>query len=261
PNHYDLASIYNNIGVNYALLGDHKKELEYCEKALEICKIIYADNLNENLSISYRNVGIAYEKIGEYQKALDYKLKSLEISEIINISQCKFFMLTLLLINRFDYIEYGCGKLSNPQKELEYCLEELKRQKEIANRDNRTNLYICYNRVGISYYKLGDYQNALEYFFKNLEIAQNMIADSQNSSAPKDVDDMVYINIGATYKEMGKCEEALEYLLKALEIRKTLYKDKLYDEVMIKNITRIAECYEALGNEEKAKEYYSLIKK
>ena len=72
---------------------------------------------------------------------------------------------------------------------------------------------------------------------------------------------MVYINIGATYKEMGKCEEALEYLLKALEIRKTLYKDKPYDKVMIKNITRIAECYDALGNEEKAKEYYSLIKK
>ena len=48
-------------------------------------------------------------------------------------------------------------------------------------------------------------------------------------------------------------------MLKALEIRKILYQDKTYDETMIKNIARVAECYEALGDDEKARDYYSMI--
>ncbi|MBO5773972.1 MAG: tetratricopeptide repeat protein [Clostridia bacterium] len=58
---------------------------------------------------------------------------------------------------------------------------------------------------------------------------------------------------------MGKYEEALEYLLKALEIRKILYQGNTYDEKMINSITRVAECYEALGDDEKARDYYSMI--
>jgi protein O-GlcNAc transferase len=98
--------------------------------------------------------------------------------------------------------------------------------KEILN--DQPNNYYALNYIGILYYQLGNYDSAIEYIKKALEL--NPTADA-------------YYNLGNIYKEYGQLSDALSYFQKALELDPNnadafnnegiIYKDKKeYDEAI-----------------------------
>ena len=63
-----------------------------------------------------------------------------------------------------------------------------------------------YEKTGISYYKKGKYDKALEYYYKALKIDEKVLGKEHPNTAGS------YNNIGNVYDKQGKYNKALEYL-------------------------------------------------
>ena len=70
----------------------------------------------------------------------------------------------------------------------------------------------CFTNLGIAYTNLGDFQTAIEYHKKSLEIVQT-IGDKDEESA-------CYTNLGIAYTNLGDFQTAIEYTEKSLGIAK-----------------------------------------
>ena len=121
------------------------------------------------------------------------------------------------------------------------------RLSEATNGQNETTAK-AYNNIGNVYRKLGDYDKALEYHFKALEIRKSLLRENNSDTA------MSYINIGAVYDELGDYDKALEYDFKALEIYKAVLGENHPDTAMSYN--NIGIVYSILGDYGKALEYH-----
>lgn len=102
------------------------------------------------------------------------------------------------------------------------------------------------NLIGIIYYKISDYDNALEYYLMSLKISEEIehkkgIANSMN-------------NIGSVYSNISKYEEALKYLLKAYEIKQEIGNVR----GLATTANNIGIAYAKLSNISKALEYYQI---
>ncbi|MBQ2303223.1 MAG: tetratricopeptide repeat protein [Bacteroidales bacterium] len=107
----------------------------------------------------------------------------------------------------------------------------------------------AYNNIGIVYDNLGDYDKALEYYFKALEIKKAVLGENNADTAGS------YNNIGLVYKNLGDYNKALEYHNKALEIRKDVLGENHPDIAMSYN--NIGVIYNNLGDYNKALEFHS----
>ncbi len=97
----------------------------------------------------------------------------------------------------------------------------------------------AYLYAGISFYKIGDYDNAIEYL-KKFSTKDKMLAAT------------AYANIGDAYTEKGEYENAAEYYKKAAD------KDnKVFSPIYLMKLGRI---YEQLGKWQDAVDTYQKIK-
>ena len=103
------------------------------------------------------------------------------------------------------------------------------------------------NMAGV-YQEQGDYEKALEYYEKDLEISERVLGSDHPSTAT------TYNNMAGVYKEQGDYEKALEYYDKALDVReRTLGNDHPYTATTYNNMAGV---YKEQGDYEKALEYY-----
>ena len=106
-----------------------------------------------------------------------------------------------------------------------------------------------YNFIGVVYWKLGEYDKALEFYNKALEIRKEVLGEKHTDTA------MSYNNIGAVYENLGDYDKALEYYFKALEIYKAVLGEKHRDTANSYN--NIGVVYDDLGDYDKALEYHN----
>ena len=105
-----------------------------------------------------------------------------------------------------------------------------------------------YHRIGWSYDDLGDYNKALAYYKKTLEIKESKLGKDHPDTAS------TYNNIAGVYYAKGDHDKALEYYEKALEISESkLGKDHPDTATTYNNIAMV---YKAKGDYDKAFEYY-----
>ena len=102
----------------------------------------------------------------------------------------------------------------------------------------------CFTNLGIAYTNLGDFQKAIEYYEKSLEIVE-AIGDKDEESA-------CYTNLGFAYNMLGDFQKAIEYSEKSLEIAKNTgnraVESGCYGSLGI--------AYDKLGDFQKAIDYY-----
>ena len=105
-----------------------------------------------------------------------------------------------------------------------------------------------YHRIGWSYKDLGDYNKALEYYGKALEIKESKLGKDHTDTAA------TYNNIAGVYDANGDYDKALEYYGKALKIVESkLGKDHPDTATTYNNIALV---YKAKGDYDKALEYF-----
>jgi tetratricopeptide (TPR) repeat protein len=110
-----------------------------------------------------------------------------------------------------------------------------------------------YHRIGWSYNDLGDYNKALEYYGKALEIKKSKLGKDDTDTAA------TYNNIGEVYYAKGDYDKALEYFKKALKINESkLGKDHPDTATTYNNIALV---YDNMGEYDKALEYYEKDRK
>ncbi|CAF1402155.1 unnamed protein product [Adineta ricciae] len=79
-NHPTLATLYVNIGLVYASMGDYPKSLEYYGKALSFQQQSLPEK-HPDLATSYNNIGLVYSSMGDYPKSIEYYGKALSIQQ------------------------------------------------------------------------------------------------------------------------------------------------------------------------------------
>jgi tetratricopeptide (TPR) repeat protein len=137
------------------------------------------------------------------------------------------------------------GIESNPDssevKEAE--IARLKQQLAEANPDNRLLMRYLYGHLGILYFQLGNYGEALTYLQDSLTIYQQV--------RDKEGEGTILNNISQIYKARGDYETALTYLHESLRIRQQIG-DKSGEGTTLNNISQI---YDARGDYETALTY------
>jgi tetratricopeptide (TPR) repeat protein len=179
-------------------------------------------------------------------------------------------------IIRFDFLEDGQGKKTiAPEGTTDEILEYFDEHRELdlfdinmgfvslqrmigiveavisaVDEKESVRLARLYHRIGWSYKDLGDYNKALEYYGKALEIKESKLGKDHPSTAT------TYNNIAGVYRAKGYYDKALEYYEKDREISESkLGKDHPSTATTYNNIAGV---YEDMGDYDKALEYYEM---
>ncbi|CAF4728719.1 unnamed protein product, partial [Rotaria socialis] len=83
----------------------------------------------------------------------------------------------------------------------------------LENASDDSDRAFIYHQLGMMKDNQGEYQQAVTFYEKSLEIKRKTLPKDHASLAP------TYSNIGAVYKNMGEYSKALEYYEKSLKIR------------------------------------------
>ena len=157
------------------------------------------------------------EKLEGVEKAIDWLLEKLDI-----YSECGMLfifkdMLLGLLEKDLDYkkaeILNILGVSYRDIGDYNKAIEYHEKALEIRINALGENQPELYNNLGISYDGLGDYGKAIEYHEKALEIRINTLGENHPDVAS------YYNNLGTVYNSLGDYNKAIEYHEKALEIR------------------------------------------
>ncbi|MCF8364486.1 MAG: tetratricopeptide repeat protein [Bacteroidales bacterium] len=127
----------------------------------------------------------------------------------------------------------GLYQSSNPQKSLEYDLENVEIQKNLGSIKNLSGTL---NNIGISYYLMGDYGKSMDYFEQSL-ILREQLNDTLNIVKTLN-------NLGVIAQTSGDFTKALEYLNRSL-----IFKLDLNDTLSIaKTLNNIGVIYKDVNN-------------
>ncbi len=128
-----------------------------------------------------------------------------------------------------------------PRKSIEYGNQamELSKQYELINETANS-----FNNIGLGYYFLGNYDQALYFYQKALEIYIRV--DDKNNLTN------TYNNIGSAYQKLSKYDIAIDNFIKSLEIERSLNNK----EVISKTLNNIANVFHHLGKYDQALDFF-----
>ena len=180
------------IGNVYWMLGQRTKSLLYHEQILKI----YREQKNRRSESSMlQNLAKKYHLLGDKNKATNYQQQAFLIGNIND-------------------------GLAQRQENLSYFQRELQRLQ--AKGDHREGA-ITHNKIGSEYFKLGEYQNALDHFRLALNLSRLLKDDEHKATI------MVtsYAKVSSVYKALGEPSKALEYLIKTLPLSSAIHRLRL----------------------------------
>lgn len=194
-----LSDTLSKISIIQNQRGNVSEAIKFSWEALAIRKEL-GDYLN--IILSYSNLGGYYTKISDYTLALENYLKALQIAEE-NQNERWIGTSKMNIGTIYHY-------LKEDDKALNFYLQALD---QISESDPLT-LSKLYNNIALSYKRLGEHQNSIDYHYKSLEL--NKKYNHVRSMATS------YTNIGSIHSDMGNYDHAIEYLHKALPIYQKL---------------------------------------
>jgi signal transduction histidine kinase len=122
---------------------------------------------------------------------------------------------------------------------LKYHFESL-----VIREGNQSEMSISYSNIGLVYYKLRDFEQALQYFLRALE-------SKREANDFYDIEDCL-INIGSCYNALSENQKSLEYLNEAL----TYCQDNCDAERLGAIYYTLGSANLGLGNLEEARQHY-----
>ena len=194
-----LGETYSEIKVQicYAIVDVLELDGRY-DEALSYINEVIAQTNGVGRARAHRRCAEIYINKGDYTQAMEEVKKGIELAKDSRVELARLNSLEGLIYERK-------GDYDLAIKCQEKALTHFEDEKDIAN---------VYIRTGGCFWYRGEYDKALEYFHKSLEINERIgnlkgIAGSYN-------------NIGVVYYEKGEYAVALEYLQKALKLRERM---------------------------------------
>jgi len=121
-------------------------------------------------------------------------------------------------------------------------------EKKFAEYSKQNRTAVLYDKIGMAYRALGQYDNALKYYEYALKICKKVLENNHQDTAT------IYNNIADVFQAKYKHEKALEYYDYALEIRRKVYGEEHLDIAKIYNGKALV--FNAMGEYKMALMYY-----
>ena len=203
PNSKVFATVCNNVGYVYGLLGDHQEELKYYMEALEIRERVLKTDHPE-VARSYNNVGVSFDELGDHEQALRYKLKAVEIWEKVLEADHPDLAIS------YNNVGVTYSALGNHKQALKYQMKAMEIKERVLSRDH-PEIATSYSNIGMTYDDLGDKEKALEYLLEGLRIREKVLPENHHDIA------ISCNNIALTLYELGQLNEAADYMRRAAD--------------------------------------------
>jgi signal transduction histidine kinase len=188
----EIDSIKNLLEMSKNLLyEDSKKSLEYAKTAENKYLDIYGDALLAD--INYR-IGTVYYLKAEYASALERFINANDIYLKLNDS--------IGIITGYT----GLGLVEMGIENYEISIEYYEKARKYIKSHNNKNMCVINFNVGLNYYYLEDYDNALKYIKKSF--------DQAKANERFDIEMMAYINLANYHLTFKNNDSALIYLNK-----------------------------------------------
>lgn len=222
-----LAKMQSDIDPNIAI--------DYLNQA----RTFLANSPNDRILSDVTNqLGYNYYYLGDFNSSLKYFLEMMKICErrnnILGIAAAHNNIGSIYL------------ELEDTTNALSHNLEALKIRKKNSKNDKegKNEIAMSYGNVGKSYFAMGNYVKAMEYY----ELALNLSKELGN----KQREALMLNNIGSILAEKGKYDEAYPYFTKALDI----YKEVDSPEKIALCLNNIAEIHYRKGEYQKSADNY-----
>ncbi len=218
-----------HIGNIYLRIGNKDDALKHY---LDAVRIGEKEKMAEQTAWAYQSIGRLYRQQNKHEKALEYFDQSFKLFE-------NKYRIAVLLID----MAKSYNALGSFEQALEHLDKALKIRLEIDNSGRNGPADIFLN-MGDVFFKERDYEKALEYYNKALELATRF--KEYHTAA------FGYKNIGSLYFLKSDWHKALENFFKSLEIAKRSGENPL----ILENYQSIANAYSRLGRYKKALDYF-----
>ncbi|MCL2249792.1 MAG: tetratricopeptide repeat protein [Oscillospiraceae bacterium] len=277
----DTACLYTNFADMLAFIGDFKRNLEHCEKAVQCCEAALGD-MHAYTAHMYERLADAYRLLGKYDNMLPWMLKALRVREF-NPDEPRWSIAETYL---------QIGNAYEFQRNYADALPWYKKAVTIFEEPPREHLILLsqgYASMGTAYDALKDYTQALYWFEKALPLRVELFGEthrhtvmlyalmakgsyhlgnelvarqwlSEADAAYRQSDDIqaegmsnVCSIIGAVYRLMGELKKALTWYERAVEILSAVLSPAHPDTAEL--YPYLAELYFLLGNTIKANEW------
>ncbi len=179
------AVVNYNLGYSYSELGEHKKAINYLQKAAQ---------LNNQDHDTYARLGFSYDQLGRYEEAIENYKKALAVNPD----------------DAVDYYNIGVAYtyLKNYGEAIKYYEMALQRNPDYVD---------VYNNIGFVHAELGQHEQAIQYYEKVLQINPDDAYGHNNLG-------FAYANLGQYEKAIQYYEKALE-LNRFYEVARNNLKD------------------------------------
>jgi len=278
---YELADIYNRVGVVRRNQGNYAHALDNYFKGIEISK---QNNYQKLLAFAYNNVADIYNRLEIYDKALEFGKYSLKLSLSLNDeytlsyvynilggiyrnkkdldSSLLYFNHSLNLRKKINYTAgiatslLNIGNIQFLKGQCDSCYSNISKAIEIyTDKNDQTGLVGAYKHLGLYYNRTKDYRKAIHSFNKCLALNESF-ADLQ---IIKDAND----GLSYSYAQIGDMHKAYYYKNLASSIG-----DSITTNLFVEKITHLTENYkfelkkqeEELFRKEKEKSLNNQIK-
>ena len=240
PDHPDVATSYNNIGLVYSRQGDYAQALDYNRRALSIREQVFGPD-HPDVAISYGNIGSVYSDQGDYAQALDYYRRALSIDEQV------FGPDDSAVSTSYNNIGLVYSRQGDYAQALDYYDRALSIDEQVFGPDHPAVATSC-NNIGLVYFRQGDYAQALDYYRRALSIREQVFGPDHPAVATS------YNNIGGVYSDQGDYAQALDYYRRALSISEQVFGPDHPD--VATSCNNIGAVYDDQGDYAQALDYY-----
>lgn len=239
---YDTARYYNNTGGKHLVNGEFQAARKKLTKAKNIKEKILSVH-DARLASTYGNLGVLHSHFWDNDSAIFYLEKAIKIYQADTAKDNSVNLSGVYLNLGTIYSEIG-----DYQKTLRIydqavrliSAENIGTNEKKALKAKKT-LAVIYNDMGICYTKMDQYEKALEYYYKSLEIHENVM--HERSHFPLG-------GIAYVYFKLNNARMAEKYYLKTLDNLNTYYSGK--NKFLALNYHRFCDF---LLNQERYEEY------
>ena len=237
PNHIDVATSYNNLGMVYNAMGELQQAKDCVQRAIEIGINVLGPN-DIHVATYYNNLGTVYRRLGELEEAKGYHQRAIDIR--INV----------LGPNHIDVATSydNLGLLYQAMGELEEAKDYHQRAIDIRINvlgPNHIDIATSYNNLGTLSQDVGELEQAKDYHQRAMDIRINVLGPNHIDVAKS------YNNLGTVFEAMGELEQAKDYLQRAIDIEINVLGPNHINVAKLYNNLGIV--FQAMGELEQAK--------
>ena len=248
-----LATAYRTLGFMYYARGDFFMAATYLKESLPLWKKLGDDRMYGGASDL---VGQAYARLGQYPQALEYSYQALQVIQKLGDKQQEANIINTLAViyyeenNYFKALELnfkamGIRRSLNDERGIadsymnlgnvyqdrhqnvmaaQHYEEALVRYTRMGYKGGMAD---CYNNLGLAYLELKNYEQALGYFRKFLDLGKEL------NNLPSVI--LANANLAEVYSKMGRHTEAETHLVEAERLLEQVKDPKLSTAVLIKS--------------------------